>query len=70
MTRPVYCGFGWCQCGRVDVRLYCVPGTPLAHALLCSLCLKSNGYDEPRARTADDIVVVDGQYSWKDEDKK
>lgn len=61
----MYVGFGSCNCQRVEVRLYIVPGTPFARALCCDLCLKKHGYDVPKPRTADDIEMVDGKLAWR-----
>lgn len=53
--RPIYVGFGECDCGRVDARLYRVPGTTLASRPSCGTCLQDKGFEVPQARTASDF---------------
>lgn len=65
--RPVYVGVGTCACKRMDVRLYRAPTTQRKQYLLCAPCLIKNGIAPPKTRTADDIVVKDGAYAWKEE---
>jgi hypothetical protein len=67
--RPQYVGFGRCDGGHIDVKLYKIPGTKYEYALLCKHCLAERGYEEPRARTAEDIEVIDGGLAWKRETK-
>lgn len=54
-ARPVYLGFGECDCGRVDARLYRVPGSTIGTRPVCGTCLVALGYEVPKARTADDF---------------
>ena len=63
--RPVYVGVGECDCKRVDVQLYHVPGTDLAHRPVCEVCLAARGYEVPVPRTADDLEEIDGRPTWK-----
>lgn len=63
--RPVYVGVGECDCKRVDVRLFHVPGTNLAHRPLCVVCLAARGFTVPVPRTAEDIEEIDGRPSWR-----
>ncbi len=63
--RPIYVGVGECECGRVDTRLYHVPGTVLKERAVCERCLQVRGYEVPVPRTADDIEMVDGKPTWK-----
>jgi hypothetical protein len=63
--RPEYVSYGWCNNGHMDVKLYRVPGTKYAHALLCKGCLAELGYAEPKPRTAEDIEEVNGELRWK-----
>lgn len=65
VDRPVYVGYGTCDCTRTDVHLYHVPNTPFAKALLCKMCLEKHGFQIPKSRTADDLAVVDGKLEWK-----
>lgn len=64
ITRPIYVGIGECACGRVDVKLYHVPGTPVVGATWCALCLDVRGYKVAEPRTADDIADIDGKPMW------
>jgi hypothetical protein len=63
--RPVYMGVGTCDSGHMEKRLYSIPRTQYAYALLCGKCLAERGYEQPRARTAEDIEIVDGELAWK-----
>jgi hypothetical protein len=63
--RPVYVGIGECDCKRVDVLLYHVPGTALALRPVCAFCLTDKGYTIPEPRTADDLEEIDGRPTWK-----
>lgn len=63
--RPTYVGYGTCDCGRLEVLLYCVPYTPLHRSLLCTQCLERKGYSVPERRTADDLDEVNGKLVWK-----
>jgi hypothetical protein len=65
-TRPIYVGVGECACGRLDKRLYHVPGTPFAARSVCARCLVARGYEVPVPRTAEDIEIVDGQPAWRE----
>ena len=65
LERPVYVGAGECDCGRVDVQLYHVPGTDFAHRPVCDVCLLARGIPVPEPRTADDLEMIDGRPSWK-----
>jgi hypothetical protein len=51
--RPLYVGTGECDCGRVDARLYRLPGTAFTSRPCCGSCLERRGYKVPEARTAD-----------------
>lgn len=53
--RPIYLGVGECDCGRVDARLYRVPGSTLDLRARCSTCLTVLGYETPKARSAEDF---------------
>lgn len=64
-ARPIYVGVGSCSCARVDVRLYQVPGAKTTPTLMCSKCLEANGHEVPKARTAEDIEMVNGELRWK-----
>lgn len=64
--RPIYVGIGECGCGRVDQRLYHVPGTILKERAICGQCLEGRGYDVPLPRTAEDIEIVDGRPEWRE----
>lgn len=64
-VRPIYVGVGTCDCKRVDVRLYQVPGAKPTPTLMCAKCLAANSYEVPKARTAEDIETVDGELRWK-----
>lgn len=68
INRPIYVGVGECRCKRIDVRLYFVPRTIAMSGAICAVCLLERGYTEPEARTADDIVSVDGKLAWKSEE--
>jgi len=70
MERPVYVGVGECDCKRIDERLYHVPNTPLAHRPLCSDCLRKQRFEEPIARTADDLDEINGRPAWRDDPTK
>lgn len=63
--RPIYVGVGECRCGRVDTRLYFVPGAISISESACASCLVTHGYSEPEPRTADDLLSVDGKLTWK-----
>jgi hypothetical protein len=65
--RPIYLGVGECECGKLDARLYHVPGTELAARSVCSRCLEARGYAAPLPRTAEDIEMVDGKPEWRPE---
>jgi len=53
--RPLYLGTGECDCGRVDVRIYRVPGTTLDMRARCGACLENQGYEVPKPRTIADF---------------
>lgn len=63
--RPAYVGVGECDCARIDVLLYHVPGTELAQRPLCETCLHAKGFTVPEPRTAEDIEMIDGRPTWK-----
>jgi hypothetical protein len=65
--RPIYVGTGECRCGRVDTRLFALPGIVNMLDAVCSTCLREQGYDEPEPRTAEDLTTVDGKLRWKTE---
>ena len=65
--RPIYLGVGDCQCGKVDTKLYHVPGTVLETASVCGRCLDARGYVVPPPRTAADVEIVDGKPEWRPE---
>lgn len=67
LARPIYVGVGECECGKLDVKLFHVPGTPLATRQVCARCLTSRGYEVPPPRTAEDIEMIDGQPTWRRE---
>lgn len=64
-VRPTYVGVGTCNCKRVDVQLFQVPGPNVLPTLMCNKCLEANGYEVPKPRTADDIEIVNGEMRWK-----
>lgn len=65
-SRPIYVGVGECMCGRLDERLYFVPGAIVIERAVCGDCLRERGVDEPTPRTADDVEVVDGAPVWRE----
>lgn len=65
--RPVYVGFGQCDSGHLEVRLYRVQGEGFKFEILCTRCFRDRGLEAPKPRTAEDIEVVDGVPRWKDE---
>lgn len=65
-ARPTYVGYGECTCGRIEVLLYRIPGSPKVAPAACGECLVKAGWKVPAARTADDLEVVDGALQWKD----
>lgn len=67
MPRPIYVGVGECRCGRIDVSLYQLPNVPLTDPLMCPLCLADHGVLVPRARTAEDLEVINGEPCWREE---
>lgn len=67
-ARPMYVGVGECRCGRLDARVYRLPGTTFMSPAVCSECLVAKGFEVPKPRTAEDVVVVDGKTSWKPTD--
>lgn len=64
-VRPIYVGVGECGCGRLDVALYQLPGTPVTGRLACAWCLADQGLIVTRPRTADDLELVNGVPQWK-----
>ena len=64
--RPIYVGTGECECGRVDVQLYHVPGTTVLTHAVCAVCLEARGFEVPKPRTAADLEVVDGKPQWRE----
>lgn len=61
MARPIYVGVGECDCKRIDVRLYRVPGEALMIRPICGQCLKARGYEVPKPRTAEDYAKAEAE---------
>jgi hypothetical protein len=64
-ARPIYVGVGECRCGKLDARLYYVPGTIPMPEAVCADCLLVRGFTAPEPRTAEDILSVDDKLLWK-----